>query len=415
MNAAYYPARLATVLAVFTFLSSAAAEEPAATPKPPPDGVKQTFDKNGKLVAEDTYLNGVLHGPSKKWDGRGTLLQEGSYKNGKMDGLWRELRGQEWIAEKNYREGVLHGPYRTRFLTRMSTDGQYVEGERDGEWVKTSYYNNKVNTVTQHFRRGVREGKWVYTSSKLAEPIQITFKDGLLVDSPAELKNLPLLKRIEALSRPDMPRDPFTERIADALFEQTDLIAYAETPLGEVTEDLGERFRLAVSPDRFALERNKITLKAPVTISNFGVPLILGLARIAKHQGLTLDYRYHSIWLTRQDFAENWQDTTGALSLVPTKGSKLEKAFSWKPSPDPVPRPSRPADLFLTLEKDHGVKIEFLDDATRAKFTDNAREVGKFRTQHTIRDLLAAALYQSGCACTEKNGALVIVPQTPVQ
>gem|GEM_PF-6078142 len=340
------------------------------------------------MIAEDTYLSGVLHGPSKKWNGRGTLLVEGAYKSGKMDGVWRELRGQEWTSEKNYREGVLHGPYHTHFAGRMSTDGQYLEGERDGEWVKTSRFDKTTNTAAQHYRGGVRDGKWVYTSSKLGEPIEITFKDGLLVDSSGELKSVPLLKRIEALSRPDKPRDPLTERIADALFEQTDL-EYSEVPLGEIVEDLGERFRLAVSPDRFALERNKITIKAPITINNPGVPLILGLAHIAKHQGLTLDYRYHSIWLTRQDFAENWKrDPTGALALVPPRGSKLEKAFSWEPSRDRMPGPSKPVDLFSALEKEHGVKIEFLDEATRAKCTDNAREVGKFRSQHAIRDLL---------------------------
>ena len=412
MNAAYFPARLATVLVALTLPSFANAKEPAATPKPPPDGVKQTFNEKGKLIAEDTYLNGVLHGPSKKWDGRGTLLVEGAYKNGKMDGLWRELNGPEWTAEKNYRDGVLHGSFRTRWGTRISNDGQYIDGVRDGKWMKTSSFGKTINSVTQFFRRGVRDDTWIYTSNQLPEPIRLMFKNGDLMDSPAELKDLPLLKRVKLLSGPNVPPDLLMERLVDSLFEQVDL-EYTETPVKETTHDLVERFVIPICLDGRDLERNKRTLEAPVTIKYYGVPLILGLARIARLHGLTLDYRYHGIWLTRRDTADNWKgDPTGAMTLAPPKGSVLEKVLE-QASKTRHEKPN-PKDL-LTAFEEQGIKLEISEVAATRQLRDHAQGVRYYSPGLTAREMLAVTLYQSGCACIEKNGALVIVPQTPVQ
>lgn len=409
MNAANFPTCLTAILTALSFLSLTAAEEPAA--KPPPDGVKQTFNEKGKVIAEETYLNGVLNGPSKKWDSRG-ILHEGTYKNGKMDGVWRESRPREFTAERTYRDGVLHGPCNTRSPFFGNSDGHYFEGERDGEWVKWRRYQDTENKSVRHFRRGIREGKWEYTSTKLKEPIQITFKDGQVVDSPAELKNLPLLKRFQQPAGPDKPRDELAERTFEALFEQTDL-EYPQTPLFETTQDLCERFGLSVCPDRLDLERNKLTLEAPVTINSQGIPLILGLARIARLHGLTLDYRYHCIWLTRQDTADNWKgDPTGALGLAPPKNSSLEKALEQTSKMEPeLPNPK---DL-LSLFEEQGVKVEISDAAATKRLRDNARMVRRFSRGMTTREMLAFALYQSGCVCSEKNGKLVVVPQTPVQ
>src|SRR5204863_6831780 len=105
---------------------------------------------------------------------------EGTYKYGKMDGVGRDNVGLGW-GEKTYRDGILHGPFNTRAPLIGTTEGQYVEGDRNGEWVKWRRRQDYEIKSVQHYRRGIRDGKWEYVSTNAKGPIEIEFKDGHVV------------------------------------------------------------------------------------------------------------------------------------------------------------------------------------------------------------------------------------------
>ena len=95
------------------------------------------WHENGQLLGEESYVNGIIHGPAYMyypdgqvefkciyknghkfkvwvWYESGQLCIECTHKDGKPDGLYRRwhTNGQLWI-EGTYKDGQLNGLYRT--------------------------------------------------------------------------------------------------------------------------------------------------------------------------------------------------------------------------------------------------------------------------------------------------------------
>lgn len=51
-------------------------------------GITKTFDAFNRLLSEENYFSGSLHGPAKYYSNDILSVREGSYKNGKPVGVW---------------------------------------------------------------------------------------------------------------------------------------------------------------------------------------------------------------------------------------------------------------------------------------------------------------------------------------
>jgi antitoxin component YwqK of YwqJK toxin-antitoxin module len=75
------------------------------------DGTLFNYDRSGcRLLVEENYTNGVLHGIQKSWWGNGSLRYHKNYQSGRADGIftnWYEPGKISFIMP--YVNGVLHG------------------------------------------------------------------------------------------------------------------------------------------------------------------------------------------------------------------------------------------------------------------------------------------------------------------
>jgi antitoxin component YwqK of YwqJK toxin-antitoxin module len=54
-----------------------------------PDGVVTTCRLDGSVLVEASYVGGVLHGPYRDFWSNGRVSLEGQYQNGMKEGEWR--------------------------------------------------------------------------------------------------------------------------------------------------------------------------------------------------------------------------------------------------------------------------------------------------------------------------------------
>jgi antitoxin component YwqK of YwqJK toxin-antitoxin module len=60
-----------------------------ATGNAVPDGVMTTYRPDGSVLAEATYVGGVLDGPYRDFWSHGGVSMEGRYRDGLQEGEWR--------------------------------------------------------------------------------------------------------------------------------------------------------------------------------------------------------------------------------------------------------------------------------------------------------------------------------------
>jgi len=53
-------------------------------------GINLLFDDSGRLITEENYKNGLLHGTKRRYSDLGRLSEEMEYKNGELDGTYRK-------------------------------------------------------------------------------------------------------------------------------------------------------------------------------------------------------------------------------------------------------------------------------------------------------------------------------------
>ena len=118
-----------------------------------------------------TYDNGVLSGPSIRRFPNGTW-EEGQYANGEKEGEWKRFNSRsDLLKTETFVAGVLYGPWRSR--TRRDyceSFGSYVDGQREGEWTEclgtgTPFWGAGANDIlwSGAYVAGKREGRWTGT------------------------------------------------------------------------------------------------------------------------------------------------------------------------------------------------------------------------------------------------------------
>jgi hypothetical protein len=296
-----------------------------------------TEKKQGSSVTREifTYHRGL----------RGNLIKHGVH---------RITRDGKVELEEFYREGLLHGPQH-RNTAMGSFTGEWFLGEKDGTWkYEPADYlpPEQRRRAEERWNRGKREviKRWDHTEKLL---YGLEFRNGRLIGAENCLSASLLVQRIAEGTLDDQKpvgksrwRGSKGGTITDVLFMDVDL-EYAETPLGEVIEDLQERFNIPLAsrwkPRTIALKQRpepgkkpspkveempsvvKDIRHAPVTANEKQEMLLVGFDIILKRLDLALDYRHGVLCVVDAEGATDWKDTTGVMDLHPAADTLLSK------------------------------------------------------------------------------------------
>lgn len=396
--------RKVTIIAVQAFLiffASLSGHFAVAQNKamPPRDGVWQVFHPVGKyLVREESYKDGLRHGPSLHFDMFG-LVSEANYVEGKLDGFWRGYEQGNLASEIFYKSGKAEG---ASFVRRKDFEmtGQYRNGKRDGVWLEKR--PGKWEFV-KRFKDGLPDGIWERKTKGGLGDLLLTYEKGRLVSKLEDIKSLPYYQKVRALAADG--KDPIADYALTVLEQDADL-DYPQTPVKEVVEDWKERFGVPMYVDTQAAGMSKM-MELPTTVNDQAIPMFIGMHDVATQHGMTFDYRFHAFWLTTPKSLAAWKDTTGVSDLKPAAESPLAKA---------LPEPLKFDLLGTSLDKLAEPLKKHLDvelDASKAadaEWYDTSTRPGPDLPKLNFRDALFTILYLNHCRCREQDGKLIIEP-----
>ncbi|OXR45407.1 putative antitoxin YwqK [Nocardia cerradoensis] len=77
-----------------------------------------------QLLSQEFYVNGIRHGPSRKWWADGRMMSEGEMIAGRPSGVFRKWHPNGRVAEEVHFDG--NGMLVARY--RWDEDGNYIRG-----------------------------------------------------------------------------------------------------------------------------------------------------------------------------------------------------------------------------------------------------------------------------------------------
>ncbi len=117
------------------------------------DGTIKKYCENGVLTMEAEYKNGQKNGYFKKYSRRnGSIVKELNYKNGLLDGEYKEniVNGISLI-HCNYKKGKLHSFFKKYYITGdLNIETNYNNGYIDGNYIV--YDKNKNIIINQVYK-----------------------------------------------------------------------------------------------------------------------------------------------------------------------------------------------------------------------------------------------------------------------
>ncbi len=127
------------------------------------NGLWHEYTPDGKPAAKGSYHKGKRQGKWKFYYPNGKIAQKGAYSAGKPTGIWQWYFPDETLRRKEeYIRGYADGTsieYNQK--GEIIAQGQFLEGERDGEW----YFKNGDITLKGKYDNGLRDGLWQYLYS----------------------------------------------------------------------------------------------------------------------------------------------------------------------------------------------------------------------------------------------------------
>jgi antitoxin component YwqK of YwqJK toxin-antitoxin module len=119
------------------------------------------FDASGNLTGEGKYINQKKDSTWKYYK-EGKLISEENYINGVKTGIEKVYYSSGAIVEEKYwKNGQLNGPCKKYFESGLVRyDGQYVNGKVEG-YTKFYYSNGKIY-VEGLYLNDLKHGKWKY-------------------------------------------------------------------------------------------------------------------------------------------------------------------------------------------------------------------------------------------------------------
>ncbi|MDY5304937.1 hypothetical protein [Fusobacterium gastrosuis] len=130
------------------------------------------YYENGKLKKQEGYLyhseKGRLpNGVFKEINAEGIVLSLAEYKEGKKNGEFMETSYMGEALKKivsHYKDDVLNGEYQVYLDDELIESGDYIDGEKDGEWTKNEvenhYFGIKKREEKLNFKEGLKEGEY---------------------------------------------------------------------------------------------------------------------------------------------------------------------------------------------------------------------------------------------------------------
>ncbi len=106
------------------------------------DGIYKWMDKEGRVIMEETFKNGLMNGPYKRYFVSGKTALSGSYLNNMKHGTFSRYYDNEEISQTaEYKAGLIDGDVETYYSSGAIKERySYVKGKKQGEYIR--YYES---------------------------------------------------------------------------------------------------------------------------------------------------------------------------------------------------------------------------------------------------------------------------------
>ncbi|MEO6131679.1 MAG: hypothetical protein ABIQ02_07515 [Saprospiraceae bacterium] len=123
------------------------------------DGDKKTgmwmeYNNDGDISSIESYINGMLEGPSLKLSFRGQVDQRTNYHLNQMDGPWVQYKFGKVMETREYQAGKLDGSVKLfdQKTYKLRQETEYKNGLQDGHF---RYYDDEGNvSVEYEYKKG---------------------------------------------------------------------------------------------------------------------------------------------------------------------------------------------------------------------------------------------------------------------
>lgn len=141
-----------------------------------PDGVWKWYYESGQLKKEEVMRNGLPDGYLKEWSDSGSMIVQGQYIEGEEDGEWVYEINDDRVSG-SYVNGKMEGEWKHYYNDQLYFQGNYVEGLPDGEHIY--YWDNGKVKEKGNYIAGKREGSWQYFGYDGLKVLTVTYSDGI--------------------------------------------------------------------------------------------------------------------------------------------------------------------------------------------------------------------------------------------
>lgn len=120
------------------------------------------FHPNGKKMAIGKYIGEDKDSVWTYFDDKGILISKETFLNGKKNGMEYVYFTDGIVSEeRKYKMGKMDGPFKLYFdKTLVKSEGTYIDGQLDGK--NAFYFPNGVNAAIGYYKRGTKNGPWIY-------------------------------------------------------------------------------------------------------------------------------------------------------------------------------------------------------------------------------------------------------------
>lgn len=343
------------------------------------NGLRQFFDYDGKLRREGTCRHGKLHGPYRAGDGT-TWLWQGQYKNGQLDGEWQGIVERWWVEE----------PVPTGF------GGNFVMDQDSFDDSALKYPKEPVR-VTAQWANGKRTGKWTWRALDETTLFTAQFENDELVrwnDEPVVEQFLAWLQS-PAVNEPRLVS--FFQEAKANYWEYRPTwspgIHYEIKGSQRAPEVVGQNF-IAGAIWNCQPQRS----------------LASSLCEEVLRNGYGFDYRYGGLWLVPQAEPEPpFVEPTGYGNIRFEPGSAQERDWNAQLEVLSVDADGFDKACFQRLFEQTSIEVD-LTALSPVRY-DGTKKVAENVFARRRRDAVGYVLSETGCRIEQEGNRLVVRPQ----
>jgi antitoxin component YwqK of YwqJK toxin-antitoxin module len=131
------------------------------------------------LLKEEEYFQGQRDGTSTEYSVTGEIIAQGQYSEGEKNGEWKYKSGEITESGK-YITGLRDGIWKSYYSNgKLKFKGNYIQGSPDGE--QTTYYENGRTKEVQFYQMGIRQKTWKKYSEEGLAFLVISYRDDIEV------------------------------------------------------------------------------------------------------------------------------------------------------------------------------------------------------------------------------------------